>query len=195
MNYWKALFSPFKLFKLKFYFGKIAIGTPYFFPRKAVKISKDDAMHEAFVEYAKFKEQGKNISFDDIYHNKLNQKVFVPKKFGFDFVGLGWKSKWDSIDYRFEWQPLMSFVFYKWQFVIFIRAPHPDNYWTCWLYYERNTDKSKPIAKRIEQARREFPCTWTTYYKDPKTGENLSQETIDYWDIILKKKWIKNNKS
>lgn len=187
MNYWKALFSPFKPFKLKFYFGKIAIGTPYFFPRRTVKISKDDVMNEAFIEYVNFKERGKKVPFDDIYRNKLNQRVFVPKKFGFDFVRLGWKVKWDSKDYRFEWQPLMSFVFYKWQFVIFIDAPVPEHYWPCWLYYERNTDKSKPVAERIDQARKGFPCIWTRYTSDGKT------ESINYWNIILKKKWIKSN--
>ena len=29
--------SPFKRPKLKFYLGKVAIGTPYFYPRKTVK--------------------------------------------------------------------------------------------------------------------------------------------------------------
>lgn len=33
----KALNSPFKPFKLKWYIGKVAIGTPYFFPRKWIK--------------------------------------------------------------------------------------------------------------------------------------------------------------
>jgi len=34
-TYLKILNSPFKPFKLKWYIGKTAIGTPYFFPRKA----------------------------------------------------------------------------------------------------------------------------------------------------------------
>ena len=35
-TYLKILNSPFKPFKLKWYIGKTAIGTPYFFPRKIV---------------------------------------------------------------------------------------------------------------------------------------------------------------
>lgn len=190
MNYWKVLFSPFKPFKLKFYFGRITIGTPYFLPRKLVNVSKEEAMNEAFERYGKLKSVGNYVTYDQVYKEALRNKKFVPKKFGFDFVRLGWKSKWSDTDYRFEWQPLISFVFYKWQFVIFISAPNPEHYWPCWLYYERNTNKSKSIVKRIEQARREFPCTCTVYHKNPKTGENLSQEDVDYWDLILKKKWL-----
>jgi hypothetical protein len=36
-RYLKAYFSPFKLLKPRFYIGKTAIGTPYFYPRKWVK--------------------------------------------------------------------------------------------------------------------------------------------------------------
>ena len=39
-NYIKVFNSPFKRPKLKWYFGKIAIGTPYFFPRRWVKPSQ-----------------------------------------------------------------------------------------------------------------------------------------------------------
>jgi len=35
-EYIKAFNSPFKRPKLKWYFGKIAIGTPYFYPRRWV---------------------------------------------------------------------------------------------------------------------------------------------------------------
>jgi hypothetical protein len=38
----KALWSPFKPFKVKFYAGKLAVGTPYFFPRKWVKYTEED---------------------------------------------------------------------------------------------------------------------------------------------------------
>jgi hypothetical protein len=43
----KALWSPFKPFKVKFYAGKLAIGTPYFYPRKWVKFTKKDALEKA----------------------------------------------------------------------------------------------------------------------------------------------------
>ena len=84
-------FSPFKPFKLKWYCGKIAVGTPYFYPRRW--ITNPD---------------------------KPGYQTAVDKKIGFDFVGLGWKTKFES--YRFESAPLISFVFFKWQNIFFIKS-------------------------------------------------------------------------
>jgi len=75
MNHFRFLSvynSPFVRPKIKWYFGKVAVGVPYSLPRK---------------------------------------------RFGFDFVDLGWKTKWDKDDFRFEWNPMISFVFWKWQVV------------------------------------------------------------------------------
>ena len=55
--YLKTFCSPFRRPKLKWYFGKIAIGTPYFFPRRTVEDP-----------------------------DKPGYLKFVPKKIGFDFV-------------------------------------------------------------------------------------------------------------
>jgi hypothetical protein len=144
--------SPFKPLKLKWYFGKIAIGTPYFFPR----IWKDDK-------------------------NKPGFLTAVPKKIGFDFVRLGWKTKWDN--YRFEWSPIWSFVFFKWQIAVTFVAPEANHYWECWLYYTRETDKTKSIKDRIEEAKRQNPCIWIT-------SKNGVEEEICYWDVILKDKYV-----
>lgn len=119
-EYLKVFNSPFKRPKLKWYFGKIAIGTPYFFPR--------------------------------VVDKKTN--TFKPKKIGFDFVGLGYKTKWSSTDYRFEWAPLISFVFFKWQIAIIVQAPKKHHYWEVWLYYHYDT-KGAP-KERIEQCKKEF---------------------------------------
>ena len=162
LTFLKALISPFKPFKLKFYCGKIAVGTPYFFPRKWVK-TKD----------------------------KPGYMTAVPKKIGFDFVGLGWKTKWEDYDYRFEHSPVWSFVFFKWQFVIMFIAPQKDEYWTAWLYYYYNTNKKVSWKDRIEQCRKEFPITYKHYRKNPNTGETTSVETIDYYNKILKRKYLK----
>lgn len=150
-DFLKAYTSPFKPLKVRWYFGKIAVGTPYFYPRRWVK-------------------------------SKLNEgyETAIPKKIGFDFVGLGWKTKWDATDYRFEWSPVWSFVFFGYQVAVTFVAPELDHYWECWLYYSRNTDKSKPAKDRIEQAKKEFPCVWTTWHKDG------TKERIDYWSLILK---------
>ena len=150
----KSLFSPFKPFKLKFYCGEIKLGTPIFYPRRWVK------------------------------SDKPGYKTPVPKKIGFDFVGLGWKTKWDDTDYRFEWGPIWSFVFFKWQLAITFQVPDLDEYWTAWLFYERNTDKTKSKKERIEQCKKEFPLTYTTSYGDGK------KETVDYYNKILRKKYL-----
>lgn len=115
--------------KIKVYIGKIAIGTPYFFPRRWVK-SKD----------------------------KEGYRKPIPRKIGFDFVALGWKTKWSNTDYRFEWAPIWSFVFFGFQVALIFKAPEQDHYWECWLYYRNNTDKSLSIKDRVEQCRTNNPC-------------------------------------
>ena len=152
----KALNSPFKPFKLKWYCGKIAIGTPYFFPRRWVNNP-----------------------------DKPGYQMPVSKKVGFDFVGLGWKTKWTNTDYRFEWAPLISFVFFKWQVAVMFIAPEQDHYWEAWLYYYYDTDKSKSKAERMAQCRKEFPMIWKTSNLSKQTSE-----TIDYYTKVLKKKYL-----
>lgn len=150
LEFLKAYRSPFKPLKLNFYCGKIALGTPYFYPRRWVKDS-----------------------------NKPGYLKAIPRKFGFDFVSLGWKTKYD--DYRFEWSPMISFVFFKWQIAVTFVAPHLDHYWESWLYYTRKTEGT--TAERIAQCRKEAPQTWTSHHADG------TQETIDYYNLILKDKW------
>ena len=151
-DYLRTYNSPFKPLKIVWYFGKIAIGTPYFFPRRWVD-------------------------------SKINPGYLtpVPKKSGFDFVSLGWKTKYDN--YRFEWSPLVSFVFLKWQVAVTFVAPEADHYWECWLYYTRETDKKKSVEERIAQCRKFAPCTWSRH-TDGETS------VIDYYDIILKDKYV-----
>lgn len=143
-------FSPFKPIIPKLYIGKVAIGTPYFYPR-VTKLNKEKRCYE-----------------------------FKPKKIGFDFVGMGWKTKWKDTDYRHEYNPVWSFVFFKWQIALTFRPEHDIHYWECWLYYSRNTEGT--TRERLKQARKEFPCTWTSHYK----GE---EKKTCYWNVILKNKW------
>ena len=154
MKFLKTYFSPFKPLKMKWHFGKVAIGTPYFYPRRTI-IDKE----------------------------KPGYLKFVPKKIGFDFVDLGWKTKWSSTDYRFEWSPVWSFVFFKWQIAVTFEAPCRDHYWECWLYYENNTNKSHSTLERLIQARDNFPCIWI------KTVDGVDED-ICYWYEILKDKWL-----
>lgn len=178
-TYIKALFSPFKPFKFKWYFGEVAIGTPYFFPRKWVKYTDKDVIDAA----NKSVSDGKMVkkTFEEWCEYYKGYKKSVPKKIGFDFVSLGWKTKWD--EYRFEWAPLISFVFFKWQIAVIISAPEQSHYWESWLYYIYETDKTKSKKDRIKECREKAPQTWTTH-KDGKT------ETIDYYNLILKEKYL-----
>jgi hypothetical protein len=148
-EYLRVYNSPFKPPKIKLYYGKVAIGTPYFLPRKWVK-------------------------------NGKGYLTAVPRKIGFDFVGLGWKTKYD--DYRFEWSPLISFVFFKWQIAVTFVAPELDHYWESWLYYTRETKGT--TKQRIAQCRKEAPQIWTT------TKSDGTRITINYYNKILKTKWL-----
>jgi hypothetical protein len=107
---------------------------------------------------------------------------FRPKKIGFDFVDLGWKTKWRDTDYRFEWSPRWSFVFFGYQIAITFVPIEPSRYWECWLYYSRETKGT--TKERLEQARKEFPCVWIS------TRVGVETKTC-YWDLILKNKYYK----
>lgn len=180
----KALNSPFKPFKLKWYIGKISIGTPYFFPRKWVDLNEKEVEAKAKEKYDKLNEELKTkVTLDHYKQQYKDTQKAIPKLIGFDFVELGWKTKWSSTDYRFEHSPLISFVFFKWQIAVIFSAPEPHHYWASWLYYEHNTDKSKSKRKRIEQCQKEFPQNWTQY-------KNGNKETINYYKLILKEKYL-----
>ena len=91
MKYIKYFFSPFKPLKLKWYIGEIAIGTPYFFPRKWVKFTKldvENAAKKAFEDPKKIKQ-----TMEEWCEHFQNYQKPVRKKIGFDFVELGWKTK------------------------------------------------------------------------------------------------------
>jgi len=145
--------SPFKRPKLKLYFGKVAIGTPYFYPRRLVKDP-----------------------------DKPDRLKYINKKVGYDFVRLGWKTKWSDTDYRYEWSPIFSFVCLGLQFAITISVDNPDHYWRSWLYYTNDTDKTKSTKERVKQCVKDYPQIW-------KVSSRGTEKTVNYYDVILKKKW------
>jgi hypothetical protein len=187
----KALFSPFKPFKVSFYAGKTRIGVPYFYPRKWVKATNRRATEAALEHIEKEKrynelnpEHARKIkSFEEIFQEKMKYTFAVPLKVGFSYCSLGWKTKYD--DYRHEWNPILSFVFFGYQIAVSFYSPYHSHYWESWLYYEYRTDKTKSKRERIEQCRKEASQTWISS-KDGVT------EKIDYYDRILKRKYIKN---
>jgi hypothetical protein len=106
------------------------------------------------------------------------------KRIGIDFVELGWKTKWTDKDIRFEWAPIWSFVFFGYQIAIIWNTPEEMHYWEPWIFYEYYTDKTKSKTERIEQCKTEFPQMWTRH-------TNEGEETTNYYDLILRKKYIK----
>lgn len=156
MKFLKTYWSPFKPLKPVLYVGKIAKGTPYFFPRKWVKDK-----------------------------SKPGYLTAISKVIGFDFVDLGWKTKFN--DYRFEWSPMWSFVFFRWQVALTFVAPHTDHYWESWLYYEYRTDKTKSKKERLKECMSLYSNIWTSYNKDGST------ESINYYKLILRKKYLHLN--
>ena len=186
-TYLRAFISPFKRPKLKIYIGKIKYGTPYFYPRIWKKFSYKDALDKAIEETRKEGHIWYKKDPLSIIHYYKNYKKAIPKKIGFDFVDLGWKTKWSNTDYRYEWGPLWSFVFFKWQICLLFIVPEATHYWEAWLYYILNTDKNKPIKERIGQCQQDFPLLWISYSKE--RGEEL----IDYYSSILKQSFIKSD--
>jgi hypothetical protein len=187
---WMRVYSsPFKPPKLKIYIGKTAIGTPYFLPRVWKKATPQKAINAAIKEMKDVERHNsiegsyrrKVHSFGDLYEKYLRHSFSEPKKIGFNFVDLGWKTKWRRTDYRFEWNPVWSFVFFGYQIAITFVPIEPHHYWECWLYYSRETKGT--TKERLKQARKEFPCVWSSTRDGVKT-------TTCYWDVILKNKYL-----
>lgn len=163
-DFLQVLNSPFVGLKLRFYFGEIKQGTPYFLPRKWVKSKTKDG-----------------------YLNPVSIKHF-----GINIVGLGWKTKWDEYDFRFEWSPMISIVLFGKQFVIWFipnigKKPYQESYWECWLAYKYGTKGS--IRERLEQLYKIYQCTYTSYTTD-NIG-NPIKTTHDDMPYIIKQKWLK----
>lgn len=187
----KVYFSPFKPPKLKFYFGKVTVGVPYFLPRVWKKATPEKARKKALEELERVKKHNsvegnyklREESFEVLYERYLRYEFAEPKKIGFDFVPMRWKTKWTDTDYRFESSPIWSFVFFKWQIAITFCAIEPYHFWEAYLFYEKATDKNMSVRDRLSQARCEFPNTWTSYSEKGKI-------TINYWSVVLKNKYL-----
>ena len=193
----KVLNSPFKLFSVKLYVGKTAVGTPYFLPRKWVKATPALATEAALNEIRSAKEWNERNrdstfkhrvkSFEEAYKEKITYRFPVPLKVGFSYCGLGWKTKWTDTDFRYEWGPVFSFVFFGYQIAarIGFRDKSAVNaYWEAWLCYEYATDKTKSKRERVAECRKIMPQRWT------RTSNGID-EIIDYYECILKPKYLK----
>lgn len=183
-----VLFSPLKGLKLKFYFGKIAVGTPYFLPRKFVKCDIEDA-YKAWEEMSDFQRtralETRSMGDWITHYTKSYTKGVPVKWFHIHFTTLGWKTKWD--EFRHEWNPLLSIVLLNRQFVMFILPnvdfERSDSYWEIWLYYHFRTDKELSKTERLKQVFKQHSCTWIS----SKDGVDT---TVDHYLHVLKNKYI-----
>ena len=182
----KVYFSPFKFFLPRFYLGRTKISTPVFYPRKWVKATPERA-HKAVLDYIAREESYNKMNpdyarkirpYDEVFKEKMRYDYAVSKKIGFDFVGLGWKTKWTNTDFRFEYNPVWSFVFFGYQIALIFVPENCHHYWECYLAYEYYTDKSKSQKERLKEAIKKHPCTWTSH-------SNGEKKTTNYWKLIL----------
>lgn len=176
----RAFNSPFKLLKLKWYLGKTKIGVPLFLPRVWVNYTSTEVLEKAANDFNNPKLIKRELAY--WINNWQGCRKSVPKKIGFDFRDLYWKTKYD--DYRFEFNPVWSFVFLGYQLAVIFIPPECDHYWEVFLYYHFETDRSKSRQERVKQCKKEYPQIWTLY-------NNGGKQTIDYYDLILKGKYIK----
>jgi hypothetical protein len=192
LKWLKVLNSPFKPFTIKCYIGKTQIGIPYFLPRKWVKATPE-LRKKAALDKIKSEESYNKLnpnytrkvkSFEELYEDYKNYRFPVPLKVGFSYCGLGYKTKWSNTDFRYEWGPVLSFVFFGYQIALIVGHKDASHYWEAWLYYEYATDKTKSKRERIEQCRKKAPQTWTRHI----SGAN--SVTIDYYQLILKSKYL-----
>ncbi len=190
-SYLGVLNSPFVGLKLKWYFGKIQHGTPYFLPRKWVKCNLNDGLkawnklgEHSQNAYLKSQTQQEWIK----KYTKSYTKPIPIKYFGWNSCTLGWKTKWDN--YRFEWAPCYSLVIFGKQLFVCVipKMKSKDNfgirqdcYWEAWLTYNYRTDKSESKEYRLKDTIRQYSCTWG----------NEKEGYTDYYTFILKKKYHK----
>ena len=188
-SWMRVYFSPFKFVLPKVYVGKVAIGTPYFLPRRFVKATPERA-HKATKQYIDREESYNKMNpnyartikpYNEIFKEKMKCGYSEPKIIGFDFVSLGWKTKYD--DYRHEWNPMWSFVFFKWQIALMFIPENDVHYWEMYLCYSKETNKKDSVKDRLKRAKELEPCVWTS------SPNNIETKTC-YWDLILKNKYL-----
>lgn len=88
---------------------------------------------------------------------KKGYKEAVPCTwFKISLVALGWKDKYGP---RHEWNPMLSIVLLKRQFVISFVMD--DRAWESWLYYKYYTNKELSVLERLVICQEEFPNVWS----------------------------------
>lgn len=170
----KDIKGVFKPLKKQYYLGKIAHGTPYFYPWnfhstivsfRKLKLRTENDRKEYLnkwhssskydIPYSKFsnlpmvrRTKDKIIKlFNNYYLVQIGWPVYIT------WFDLGWKDKYDSP--RYEWSPGFQIYFFKWQFCIVWNSiefknekyPNTDLYYEMILWYLYYSDKDIKKAK------------------------------------------------
>ena len=172
--YLGVLNSPFVGLKLKWYFGDIKCGVPYFLPRKWVKMTKKDCEEALQKDIEKLlPKYVEGRTWKD--YEKYKRAVPI-KWFGFNSCTLGWKTKYDEV--RYEYPPCYSFVIFGKQLHITV-LPKVSNtlafesYWEAWITYDTKTDSTKSEKERLEQLFKIYNCTWISGDKSKNYYEEI----------------------
>ena len=195
----KILGTPFKTPQVSFYFGKIAVGTPYFLPRVWRRLTDEEVEEEIAKEITRiseaYRKAGKGFKkftveeVDNLRTRFSRTRRARPRKFGFDIVGMGWKTKFDY--YRHEWNPGISFVAFNRQINLTfgLKGDYSHNmcYWEAFLYYDQETDKTKTKEQRLLDTMEQYSATWISRKDGVETKTN-------YYNHILKDKYLKHVK-
>ena len=152
--------------KKRYYLGKTAFGTPYFYPRGFLSsiFSIRHLVTKNEVEYKKYCDRYPHLKNENtaIYSNYpivRRNRYWIKKIFGKTFfieVGfpfciyrnsLGWKDKFSMP--RYEWSPAFYIFFFNWQFCVWWNAPDDDNdlYYEMMLWYARYSGHDIKKAK------------------------------------------------
>lgn len=159
--------SPFKEPKKIYYFGKLAYGTPYMYPRgfnqNIISIRKLKLASQEQMDKCPYKHLTKDYRFSNMpmirrcknwiiksFNNYYWLSIGLP--FAIKKVSLGWKWKYDDI--RYEWSPSFQIYFFYWQFCIFWESP--DISVSSCTYYEMYLNYKKKYHENIEEAKKNW---------------------------------------
>lgn len=171
--------------KKKWYIGKLALGSPYFYPRgfvdTIINFRKLELTSEERLIKLGLKEEVVRGEGYDGKDKFINLPVVRRAKYWFfkllgnyywlqigwpimiGTVGLGWKDKFGTP--RHEWDPQFYIYFFKWQLVVWWSSlDSSERYWEqmlWYLYYQKEYNKESRQVD-INKARENWPwATWT----------------------------------
>lgn len=106
--------------------------------------------------------------------------VFRRKYFGFSSCGLGYKTKWSDVDYRFEWSP--SYGFIVWNFQVAITFSLDCRSWESWLLYRHFRRGGLSDLDALVKTRETNPNVWVS-------SKDGAEEKTDWFLKSLKRRF------